>query len=105
MISKTASSFHILDIKGKPLIAKYYRDDIPKNCIQDFVKNVIKSGEEKPPVFQNEDGFSFIYIKHNNIFSKYHNLHIHPVNGVLNDKSYHWYIFLINTVTNKVLKI
>ncbi len=67
-----ASAIYILDLKGKTLIFRDYRGDIPHNVIDKFVKRVIKEEEEEDvrPVFE-EGGYSFCHIKHMNLYCKY----------------------------------
>lgn len=62
------SALFIMDLKGKIIISRNYRGDIPMSAVDRFSK---KLAEEDAtglvPVF-NEDGNNFIYIKHNNLY-------------------------------------
>jgi len=65
----SASAIYIIDLKGKTLIFRDYRGDVPHNVIDKFVKRVIKEEEEEDvrPVFE-EGGYSFCHIKHTNLY-------------------------------------
>ena len=64
------SAFYILDIKGKILISRNYRDDLPRNIMKIFTKRVLKEQEESIRPFFEDDGFSFCHIKYNNLYCK-----------------------------------
>jgi hypothetical protein len=68
----SAGGIFILDLKGKCLISRLYRDDLPRNIIKKFTKKVIEEEEERDirPIFE-VDGFSFAHIKHKNLYRKY----------------------------------
>lgn len=67
-----ASQIHFLDIKGKPLLSRDYKGDIPPNTIEKFpmllleLENTIDDGEYKP--FINDQGINYIFINHNNLY-------------------------------------
>lgn len=67
-----ASQIHFLDIKGKPLLSRDYKGDIPSNTIEKFplllldLENTIDDGEYKP--FINHQGINYIFINHNNLY-------------------------------------
>lgn len=67
----SASAIYILDLKGKTLIFRDYRGDIPHNVIEKFVKIVVKEAEEDDirPVFE-DGGYSFCHIKYRNLYCK-----------------------------------
>jgi AP-1 complex subunit mu len=65
------NAFYILDLKGKNLIHRDYRGNLSKGIIEKFVKRVIKEEDENiQPVFE-EDGHSYSFIKHNDIYCKF----------------------------------
>ncbi|KAL0478067.1 AP-1 complex subunit mu [Acrasis kona] len=68
-MSGSASVLYILDLKGKPLISRNYRGDIPNNIIEKFRKRVVKEENESNirPVFE-DSGYSFFHVKHRNLF-------------------------------------
>lgn len=67
-----ASQIHFLDIKGKPLLSRDYKGDIPSTTIEKFplllleLENTIDDGDYKP--FINHDGINYIFINHNNLY-------------------------------------
>jgi len=65
----TASAVYILDLKGKVLISRNYRGDLPLNTIEKFPKILMEAEEEgtMTPVMT-DDGVTFIHIKCNNIY-------------------------------------
>ena len=64
-----ASAVYILDLKGKVLISRNYRGDMPLNIIEKFPKMLMEAEEEGTvtPVMT-EDNVTFIHIKCNNIY-------------------------------------
>ena len=66
-----ASAIFILDLKGKVLIARNYRGDIPMTSIEMFMPLVLQvEDEELPPspILSTPDGLHFLYIRHNNTY-------------------------------------
>lgn len=65
-----ASQIHFLDIKGKPLLSRDYKGDIPSNTIDKFPLLLLEleneEGEYKP--FINSQGINYVYINHNNLY-------------------------------------
>jgi hypothetical protein len=65
---KMISALYILDLKGKIIISRDYRGDIPINYVERFVTKILEEEEASlKPIFE-EDGVSYIYIKHNNLY-------------------------------------
>jgi len=64
-----ASAIFILDGKGKVLISRNYRGDIPMTAIERFPKLVAEQEEDNTvtPVIQ-DDNVTFVFIKHSNIY-------------------------------------
>ncbi|KAJ3109186.1 AP-1 complex subunit mu-1 [Phlyctochytrium planicorne] len=66
------SAIFILDLKGKVLISRNYRGDIPMTAIEKFMPLVLKEDEEDEetltPVISTEEGINFLYIRHNNLY-------------------------------------
>ena len=63
-----ASAIYILDSKGKILISRNYRGDVPMSCAERFISRITEQEElNVKPVFE-EDGVTYIYIKANDIF-------------------------------------
>ena len=65
----SASAVYILDLKGKVLISRNYRGDLPLNTIDKFPKLLMEAEEEgtMTPVMTDDD-VTFIHIKCNNIY-------------------------------------
>ena len=74
----STSAVYILDLKGKHLISRDYRGDIPHNVIDKFVKRVVKEEDEVSikPVFE-EGGYSFVHVKHSNLYCTW--IHHHQI--------------------------
>jgi AP-1 complex subunit mu len=62
-----ASAIFITDLKGKVIISRNYRGDIPMNVSERFALHIQERDEnELRPVFT-EEGITFVYIKCNNL--------------------------------------
>lgn len=66
-----ASQIHFLDIKGKPLLSRDYKGDIPSNSIERFPLLLLELENEdesnyKP--FINDQGINYVFINHNNLY-------------------------------------
>jgi hypothetical protein len=60
----------ILDLKGKPLIQRSYRDDVPSSCIERFLPLVLEieeDGQQVTPCFSNQ-GVNYMHIRHSNLY-------------------------------------
>jgi len=63
------SAVYILDLKGKTLISRNYRGDIPNNAVEKFMPLVLESEDESvTPIIQGDNGVNYIYVKHNNLY-------------------------------------
>jgi AP-1 complex subunit mu len=65
-----ASLVAILDLKGRPLIQRMYRDDVPESCVGRFVPILLEledEGRMETPCFS-KDGVNFMYIGHLNLY-------------------------------------
>ncbi|KAJ3043669.1 AP-1 complex subunit mu-1 [Rhizophlyctis rosea] len=66
-----ASAVFILDLKGKVLISRNYRGDIPMTAVEKFMPLVLQVEEEEQtptPIISTEDGINFLYIRHSNLY-------------------------------------
>jgi len=69
-----ASQIHFLDIKGKTLLSRDYKGDIPSNTIEKFplllldLENDENNEESNYKPFVNYQGINYIYINHNNLY-------------------------------------
>ena len=66
-----ASAAFILDHKGKVLICRNYRGDVPMNVASKFVTDLLLEEELDVKPIVEVDGVSFIYVKHNSLYSEY----------------------------------
>jgi len=67
-----ASLVAIVDIKGKSLIQRSYRDDIPPSTVERFLPLLLDMEEEQggtaiSPCFSS-DGVNYMFIRHNNLY-------------------------------------
>ena len=65
-----ASALFFLDLKGKTLLARNYRGDIPMSAVEKFPVLLSEAEEESssvPPCFS-DDGINYLYIRHNNLY-------------------------------------
>ena len=65
-----ASAIFFLDLKGKTLLARNYRGDIPMSAVEKFPVLLSDAEEESssvPPCFSDE-GINYLYIRHNNLY-------------------------------------
>jgi len=60
---------HVLDLKGKSLITRDYRGDVPTHSIERFIALVQEAEDEarQSPIIVTKD-VTFAYIKHNNLY-------------------------------------
>lgn len=68
------SAIFILDVKGKVLISRDYRGDIPMSAAEKFMPLLLAAEENDctaAPVLASDDGIHFLYIKHNNLYCMY----------------------------------
>ncbi|KAJ6552071.1 clathrin adaptor mu subunit [Mycena vulgaris] len=65
-----ASLIAILDLKGKPLIQRSYRDDVPPSYVERFMPLVLDMEEEGryiTPCFSSQ-GVNYMHIRHSNLY-------------------------------------
>lgn len=65
-----ASLIAILDLKGKPLIQRSYRDDVPATYVEKFLPIVLdleEEGQQVTPCFSRE-GVNYMHIRHSNLY-------------------------------------
>ncbi|WVO14381.1 hypothetical protein L204_102014 [Cryptococcus depauperatus] len=65
-----ASLVAILDVKGKSLIQRSYRDDVPPAYIERFLPLILEMEEENVPVNPcfSDGGVNYMHIRHNNLY-------------------------------------
>lgn len=63
-----ASAVYVLDLKGKVILYRSYRGDVPANAIDKFVDYVVDEEESNiKPVFI-DNGVTFVFVKHTNLY-------------------------------------
>ena len=65
-----ASLIAILDLKGKPLIQRSYRDDVPLSYVERFLPLVLEieeEGAQVTPCFTSQ-GINYMHIRHSNLY-------------------------------------
>ena len=67
-----ASVVAILDLKGKPLIQRSYRDDVDPNSIESFLPLLLEVEEEHgagaiQPCMSSQ-GINYMHVRHNNLY-------------------------------------
>ncbi|KAJ7025152.1 hypothetical protein C8F04DRAFT_1191716 [Mycena alexandri] len=68
-----ASLIAILDLKGKSLIQRCYRDDVPPSSIENFMPLVLDmedEGQHVTPCFSSQ-GVNYMHIRHSNLYVLY----------------------------------
>lgn len=65
-----ASIIYFLDSKGKPLLSRDYKGDVPYSAIEKFPLLKLEAEEENsaaPPIF-NYNGINYLYVTHNDLY-------------------------------------
>lgn len=70
-----ASVVAILDVKGKPLIQRSYRDDVDASALDRFLPLVLEVEEEHgtgaiQPCMSSQ-GVNYMHVRHNNLYCTY----------------------------------
>lgn len=66
-----ASAIFILDQKGKILISRNYRGDVPMSVASRFIAKLLEDDEMNVRPITEEEGVSYIFVKFHNLFRKY----------------------------------
>ena len=62
------SNLSILDAKGRVIITRAYRSDVPQNIFETFNRKILEFDEYTiKPIISDKEGNTFCYVKHNNI--------------------------------------
>ena len=65
-----ASLIAILDLKGKALIQRSYRDDVPASYVERFLPLILdfeEEGQQVTPCFSSQ-GINYLHIRHSNLY-------------------------------------
>jgi AP-1 complex subunit mu len=73
-----ASLIAILDLKGKPLIQRSYRDDVSPTHVERFLPLILDMEEEGHMLTpcMTSQGINFMHIRHSNLYRQWTNLPI-----------------------------
>ena len=68
-----ASLIAILDLKGKPLIQRSYRDDVPPSYIERFLPLVLELEEQDKQVTPcfTDQAINYMHIRHSNLYCRF----------------------------------
>ena len=69
-IAVMASLIAILDLKGKSLIQRSYRDDVSPSYVEKFLPILLEQedeGHQETPCFS-RDGVNYMHIRHSNLY-------------------------------------
>lgn len=63
------SSIYILDLKGRILISRAYRADVPSNVNEIYQKKILETDDltSKPVIYDEENQVVFIHIRYQNL--------------------------------------
>jgi len=62
------NAIYILDLKGKVIISRNYRGDLPPNVAQRFYSLLLEGEEENTRPVILDDNLTYMYLKHNNLY-------------------------------------
>mmetsp|Transcript_19379 Transcript_19379/g.49676 ORF Transcript_19379/g.49676 Transcript_19379/m.49676 type:complete len:425 (-) Transcript_19379:582-1856(-) len=63
-----ASAVFILDYRGKIIISRNYRGDIPVTVAEKFTNRIQDVTETAPPPVYMDDGIAYVHVSHNNLY-------------------------------------
>lgn len=69
-----ASAIFVLDQKGKILISRNYRGDVPMSVASRFISKVLEEDETNIKPIIEEEGVSYIFVKCNNLYCILHSI-------------------------------
>jgi len=62
-----ASAVFVLDLKGKIIISRNYRGDVPMSAAEKFAQHLNEDEETQLTPIISDEGLTYIYIRHNNL--------------------------------------
>jgi AP-1 complex subunit mu len=63
-----ASAIYFLDAKGKILISRNYRSDVPQAVVARFIDKLLEEDEVALAPIIEEEGITYLFVKHHNIY-------------------------------------
>jgi len=61
-------AIYILDLKGKVVLSRNYRGDLPQNIAHRFITRLLEEEDVKVSPVIEDEGYSYIYVRHNNLY-------------------------------------
>lgn len=71
LTTMAASALFVLDQKGKILISRNYRGDVPMSVASRFISKILEEDEMNVKPIIEEEGVSYIFVKYNNLYCIY----------------------------------
>lgn len=70
LVGMVASAIFFLDLKGKVLLSRNYRGDIPMEAAERFLPLLteIEEDQKTPTPVIYDSGLSYVYLRHNNLY-------------------------------------
>ena len=65
-----AHALYILDLKGRVILSRNFRGDLPSNVAQRFTSKILEEEELNLKPIIEDEGITYIYVKHTNVYSK-----------------------------------
>lgn len=63
-----AHALFILDLKGKVIITRNYRGDLPHNIPQRFIAKILEEEDVSVKPVVEDEGLSYVYVRYNNLY-------------------------------------
>jgi len=63
-----AHAIYLLDLKGRVILSRNYRSDLPHNVAQRFMSRLLEEDEVSLKPILEDEGMSFMYVRHNNLY-------------------------------------
>jgi AP-1 complex subunit mu len=64
----SASALFVMDLKGKIIISRNYRGDVPMSAAEKFTQHLNEDEETVLTPVITDEGYTFVYIRHNNLY-------------------------------------
>jgi len=69
LLTMGVSAVFALDMKGKPIISRDYRGDVPLSCTETFIRHILEAEAESEltPIWE-DNGVTYAYVQHSNLY-------------------------------------
>jgi AP-1 complex subunit mu len=64
----SVSAVYIMDVKGKIVVSRDYRGDVPLSATEKFSKHLIEDEEVQLTPVLTDNGFTYMWVRHNNLY-------------------------------------